>query len=109
MPASTPASSSGIRGNREWIIARLLWYGTGVACVLIAAGLLVAAAPASIALAFPVTGHALMKAGVAVFILLPMARVALMLALFLRERDYTYAMIAALVLGIIAAGIVVGA
>jgi uncharacterized membrane protein len=47
------------------------------------------------------------KAGVAVFILLPVARVALMLTLFLRERDYAYTVIAALVLAIIAAGVIV--
>lgn len=48
-----------------------------------------------------------MKAGVAVFIFLPVARVALMLAIFLRERDYVYTVTAALVLAIIAAGVLV--
>ena len=43
-----------------------------------------------------------MKAGVALFILLPVARVALMIAIFLRERDYAYTAISTLVLVIIA-------
>jgi uncharacterized membrane protein len=50
----------------------------------------------------------LVKVGVALFILLPVARVALMLAIFLRERDYAYTAISALVLLIIAAGVVSG-
>ncbi|MDM4501851.1 DUF1634 domain-containing protein [Klebsiella oxytoca] len=41
------------------------------------------------------------------FILLPVARVALMLTIFLRERDYAYVVIAALVLAIIAAGVTI--
>lgn len=46
-----------------------------------------------------------MKAGVALFIALPVARVALMLLTFLREKDFVHAMIAGLVLAIIAAGV----
>ena len=53
-------------------------------------------------------GYRLVQAGVALFILLPVARVALMLALFLRERDYAYTAISALVLLIIAAGVLSG-
>jgi uncharacterized membrane protein len=45
---------------------------------------------------------------VALFILLPVARVALMLATFLHERDYAYTAISALVLVIIATGIAIG-
>lgn len=84
--------------HQEQAIANLLRYGTWLASALIAAGLL-------LALAYPADGHGAMKIGIAVFILLPVIRVALMLALFLRERDYTYAAIAALVLSIIAAGV----
>lgn len=98
----TPAANDIER--REVLVAALLWYGTWFASALIAAGvLLTMVAPR----AFLVSGLGVMKAGVAVFILLPIARVALMLVLFVRERDYVYAAIAALVLAIIAAGVLV--
>lgn len=48
-----------------------------------------------------------MKAGVALLVLLPITRVALMLVIFLSERDFAYAAISALVLGIIGAGFLV--
>jgi uncharacterized membrane protein len=48
------------------------------------------------------------KVGVALFIVLPAARVALMLLIFLRERDYAFSLISALVLTIIAAGFLLG-
>ncbi|MCR8493782.1 MULTISPECIES: DUF1634 domain-containing protein [Brucella] len=59
--------------------------------------------PPSLAL----NGYDIVKAGIAVFILLPIIRVALTMYLFLRERDYVYTVIAATVLLIIATGIVV--
>ncbi len=94
--------------RRERIIAGLLWYGTWFASVLIAAGMLLAAIEPSLAApALPLSGYGAIKAGVAVFILLPVARVILMLAIFLRERDYTYAVIAGFVLAIIAAGVII--
>jgi uncharacterized membrane protein len=49
-------------------------------------------------------GFEAMKVGVALFIFLPVARVALMFAFFLRERDYVFTAIAALVLAIIGTG-----
>jgi uncharacterized membrane protein len=51
-------------------------------------------------------GYDLVKAGVAMFILLPIARVMVMLIIFLYERDYAYTLIATLVLAIIATGMV---
>lgn len=99
-------SVAGRFGRRDQIIAALLRYGTWLASALIAAGILLTAIESSqVSPAFPLRGYDVMKAGVAVFVLLPVARVALMLAIFLRERDYAYAAIAALVLSIIAAGI----
>ena len=53
-------------------------------------------------------GYGLVNAGVAMFILLPIARVMVMLIIFLRERDHVYALIATLVLAIIATGMVMG-
>ena len=81
--------------RREQMIATPLWYGTWLASAVIAAGM--------------VLGHYdVAKAGVALFICLPIARVALMLAIFLRERDYAYVAISALVLAIIGAGVLAG-
>ena len=94
--------------RRDQIIAGLLWYGTWFASAVIAVGVLLTAIepfPASFNL--PLTGYDAVKAGVAMFILLPVARVALMLTIFLRERDYAYVVIAALVLAIIAAGVLI--
>ncbi len=93
------------QARRDRAIAGLLWYGTWLASALIAAGM---------AVDFLLPAHGglrdlgLVKVGVALFILLPVARVTLMLAIFLRERDYAYTAISALVLLIIAAGVVSG-
>lgn len=94
---------------REQLIAGLLWYGTWLASVFIALGLALGLLQQ---LALPVllgfSGFAVMKAGVALFILLPVARVALMLFIFVRERDYAYVAISALVLVIIGASLLAG-
>ena len=81
--------------RREQVIAGLLWYGTWLASAVIAFGMVLGS-------------YDIVKAGVALFICLPIARVALMLVIFLRERDYTYVAISALVLAIIGAGVVAG-
>ncbi|MGH6760771.1 MAG: DUF1634 domain-containing protein [Phyllobacterium sp.] len=91
--------------RRDQVIAALLWYGTWFASALIAAGVLLTAfEPIPASLPLPLTGYDAVKAGVAVFILLPVARVTLMLTIFLREKDYAYAIISGLVLAIIAVG-----
>ncbi|GAA5657403.1 DUF1634 domain-containing protein [Ochrobactrum sp. WV_118_8] len=91
-------------GRGDKIIAALLWYGTWFASALIAVGVVMTSIePPSLAL----NGYDIVKAGIAVFILLPIIRVALTMYLFLRERDYVYTVIAATVLLIIATGIVV--
>ncbi|MCD0503381.1 DUF1634 domain-containing protein [Bordetella petrii] len=88
---------------RERYIAALLHHGTWFASVLIGIALLaqwLAGAPGwSLILA---------QAGIAVFIALPVLRVALMLGMFLRERDYLYSALAVAVLAIIALGLLVG-
>ena len=95
--------------RHEQIIAALLWYGTWLASAVIAAGMALSALQQLEGLpGFSLSGHDLVKAGVALFILLPVARVTLMLAIFLRERDYAYMVISALVLAIICAGILIG-
>lgn len=101
-----------VSGNdeaREQIIAGLLWYGTWIASALVAAGIVVRALqPPDHPFLSGLNGLTVMKAGVALFIVLPVARVALMLVIFLREHDYLYTAISALVLAIIAAGVLVG-
>jgi uncharacterized membrane protein len=86
----------------EHVLARLLHYGTLLASTVIAAGLLIA--PASGA-----TGFRIATTGIVLFILLPVARVGAMLIFFLRERDYRFGAIAALVLLIILFSYFVGA
>lgn len=95
-------------GDR-WL-AGLLWYGTWIATAVIAAGMTLEGLDyIDVAVAPPgLSGYGVMKAGVALFILLPVARVALMLLIFLRHRDYAYTAISALVLAIIAAGVFIG-
>ena len=82
----------------EKAIAGLLWYGTWVAVAVIAVGLLVGG---------PI-GLTLVKAGIAIFILLPIGRVAFLLGMFVREKDRAYIAISALVLAILAASVVAG-
>ena len=94
--------------RRDQIIAGLLWYGTWFASAVIAVGMLLTAIePFPVSFNLHLTGYGVVKAGVAMFILLPVTRVALMLTIFLRERDYAYVVIAALVLGIIAVGVII--
>jgi hypothetical protein len=107
----TPANANATSGHerRDQIIAALLWYGTWCACALIAIGMLLGMREHSVdSMGFGLSGRSLVTAGVALFILLPVGRVALMLAVFLYERDYLYAIISAIVLLIIAAGVVMG-
>jgi len=94
-------------GRRDQVIAGLLWYGTWFATALIAVGILVTAVEPFLGFVLPLSGYDVVKAGVAVFILLPVARVMVMLTIFLRERDHTYTAITALVLAIIAAGVLI--
>lgn len=81
----------------ELILAATLQYGTWLASVVIAAGL------AAFHPRLP-----LISAGIALFILLPVLRVVLMTAFFLRNRDYRLGAISTLVLGIILFGFVLG-
>lgn len=90
--------------SRDQVVAALLGGGTLLASLLIAAGVLLGGLEAHLAMG----GEGLVRAGIALFILLPIARVALLLALFLRERDGIYAAISALVLLIIGAGVAIG-
>jgi uncharacterized membrane protein len=108
-------------------LAWLLHYGTWLATLTIATGLAIGllnhfkgtlrtgvestlpvqAIPSG--LLSTATGTHIVTAGIALFILLPVMRLILMLGIFLRQRDYRFSLIAALVLAIIAAGLLVGA
>lgn len=85
----------------ESLLAYVLQYGTWGASAVIGLGL-----------ALPWFGaHAgtkVMAAGVALFILLPVLRVLIMCLVFLKERDYRFSAIAALVLVILFVGVIVG-
>jgi uncharacterized membrane protein len=81
-------------GELENLLGRLLHHGTLAASGVIALGLALSVASAQL-------GMGVATAGITLFILLPVLRVATMLIFFLRARDYRYGAIAALVLLII--------
>jgi uncharacterized membrane protein len=87
----------------ERLLAYVLQYGSWVASAVIGVGLAL-----SLFGAHGATGVKIVTAGVALFILLPVFRVLIMCLVFLRERDYRFSAIAALVLVILALGVVVG-
>jgi uncharacterized membrane protein len=94
----------------ERLLAAVLQYGTWLASGVIALGLALAliGGPADPHALPMLTGAHVVTAGIALLILLPVLRVALMLIVFVLERDYRFGAIAALVLMIIALGIVLG-
>jgi uncharacterized membrane protein len=85
----------------EALLARLLDLGTWIACLIIGIGILAALSGAVPAVR---AGSYIIAAGVALFIALPILRVALMAIVFLTERDYMFCAIATSVLLIIALG-----
>lgn len=95
----------------ERLLASLLHYGTWLASAVIALGLVLAMIDSRFRAHAPAlpAGMPIITAGIALFILLPVLRLVLMLGVFLRERDYRFGAIAALVLAIVIAGCVLGA
>ena len=87
-------------------LATMLQLGTGVGSFIIAVGWVVSAIGEAVSL--HIAAVAIVRAGIALFILLPGLRVLLMLIVFFRERDYRFGAIAALVLTVIAIGAVLG-
>ncbi len=77
-------------------VALVLGAGTWIASAVIGAGLLLP------------SGTAIVNAGVALLIALPILRVALMLVEFVRRQDYRIALIAGSVLAVIILSIVIG-
>jgi Protein of unknown function (DUF1634) len=104
-------SDEGGRNHRlELLLARLLDYGSWLASAVIGLGLALALidwrSGAQAAGSLP--SMRIVTAGIALFVLLPVLRVTLMLIVFVRERDYRFVAITALVLIIILAGFMLG-
>ena len=76
-------------------LADLLHYGSWLASIAIGLGL-------------ALSSTRIATIGIALFILLPALRVLLMLLVFLRQRDYRFTAVAALVLAIILLGFAIG-
>ena len=88
----------------ESLLARVLSVGTWLASLVIATGLVLSLfnerTPS-------LNGAQVVTAGIGLFILLPILRVIVMLTIFVKERDYQFAVVAAVVLLTIFAGLVV--
>jgi uncharacterized membrane protein len=84
----------------EGLLAGLLRYGTWLASGVIGSGLAMSLVGLS--------GAQVVAAGVVLFISLPVLRVLVMLAVFMRDRDYRLAIVAAIVLMTIVAGFALG-
>lgn len=94
--------------RRERTIAGLLHYGTWIASVFVGVGMIVGVLGDIVCFnSVAIKGEVIVKTGIALLILLPIVRVALMLIIFLYERDYVYVVIAMAVLAIIATGILI--
>ena len=89
----------------ESLLARLLNVGTCAASVVIGVGLVLSLFKEQAALG---TAAQLLTAGIGLFILLPILRVILMFTIYLKNRDYRFAVAAAVVLLIIFAGCAIG-
>jgi uncharacterized membrane protein len=88
----------------EQRLATMLQFGTRVGSCIIAVGWVLSATgePPSTAAA------AIIRAGIALFILLPALRVLLMVVVFVRARDYRFGAIAAVVLAVIVVSAALG-
>jgi uncharacterized membrane protein len=93
-------SEEGVPVRLELRLAHLLSYGTWIGCALIAAGLTISSADA--------IGSRVILVGIGFLIALPVARVVTMLTYFLSIGDKRFGTVAALVLGIICAGVFIG-
>jgi uncharacterized membrane protein len=85
----------------EELLARVLRYGTWLASAAIGLGF-------ALALMDSNPHMRIATVGIVLFILLPVLRVLLMLLFFIRDRDFRFAALAALVLAIILTGILLG-
>jgi hypothetical protein len=94
----------------EWLLAHTLYYGTLMASAVVCLGL----GLAMIGARFGAPRLAILRdmriatIGIALFILLPVARVMVMLVAYIRQRDYRLSAISLLVLTVILLGFAVG-
>jgi hypothetical protein len=88
----------------EQLLGWLLHRGTWSASAVIALGLAVSFAGGSPSVVR--AGGVLLELGIALFILLPVLRLVLMTMAFLRQHDYRFGLISALVLAILGLGLV---
>jgi tryptophan-rich sensory protein len=97
-------------GRLEELLATFLRHGTWLASAAIGLGFaLELIGSRSHMWNLPIlTNMRIARTGIVLFILLPVVRVLLMLAVFIRERDFRFASIAGLVLAIILLAIVLG-
>jgi uncharacterized membrane protein len=94
-------------GRLEELLAAFLRYGSWSALAAIGLGYtlaLIGSHPPT----WSLSNMGIVRAGVALFILLPIFRVLLMLLVFIRERDFRFAFISGMVLAIILLGILLG-
>jgi uncharacterized membrane protein len=91
------------RSSMETILARVLYYGTWLASVLIAFGftLMWIDAQWDTHAWAGLPDQEYVTLGIGLFILLPVLRVTVMLVMFLKQRDYHFVAISAMVLLII--------
>jgi Protein of unknown function (DUF1634) len=90
----------------ERLLATTLQFGTWASSCIIAVGWVLSATgePPSLSTA----AVAIVRSGIALFILLPALRVLLMVVVFVCERDYRFGAIATLVLAVIVVGAALG-
>jgi hypothetical protein len=98
-------------GRLEELLAVLLRYGSWSASAAIGLGCALALIGSHAHSWNPpvLSNMRIVRAGIALFILLPIFRVLLMLLGFIRERDFRFAFISGMVLAIILLGIFLGA
>lgn len=94
----------------ERAVAATLYWGTWVASSVVAVGLMRAMLDSGVVVREMAVQRDMRIAslGIALFILLPVIRVIVMLLTFLRDRDYRFSVIAALVLAITLLGLLAG-
>ncbi len=95
----------------ERILAKGLLYGTWFASAVIGLGIVLRLSAGYLIQTglMDALGLNVIKAGIAIFIVLPIVRLITMLIFFLSKRDYVFGVIVAMVLLIIAIGLVLGA
>jgi uncharacterized membrane protein len=93
----------------EDILAGLLRYGALFACFWLLCGWILGVLDETLPVFPGVVGQGCLILGISLLIALPVLRVAIMMLIFLLERDYRFAAISGAVLCILATGFLLGA